>query len=348
MSLQPITQRIRSRIPLDLLPQPGADRMRSTWRDARPGRIATALERAQRRDPGGWCVVGASTDLGSQRSLTREIAGREIVLWRDEDGSLVAGPGACPHMGALLADCPVVDGTLRCRWHGMALGPRGETNWNGYPALDDGVLLWVRLPLEGEEPTDAPTITARPPLAESISAVIHRRGVCEPRDIIANRLDPWHGAWFHPYAFSHLTVDESASDDDTLVVDVAFRLNKLIGVAVRAEFTCPDARTIVMTITDGEGLGSVVETHATPLWTGADGRPRTMMVEGTVAHSDRAGFKVARLFSPAIRAGMRHTQGQLWVDDLAYAERTFTVRDRTDQDRKTEAASTDPSARRRP
>ena len=34
---------------------------------------------------------------------------------------------------------------------------------------------------------------------------------------------------------------------------------------VRAEFACPDARTIVMTIIDGEGAGSVVETHATPL-----------------------------------------------------------------------------------
>ena len=31
--------------------------------------------------------------------------------------------------------------------------------------------------------------------------------------MIANRLDPWHGAWFHPYAFSHLVVDDSARDD---------------------------------------------------------------------------------------------------------------------------------------
>lgn len=330
MSLEPIRARLRSRIPLDLLPQPREDRMRSTWRDARPGRIAATLERAQQRDPGGWCVAGASRDVRSGRSIVRRVAGVEVVLWRDRDGSLVAGPGSCPHMGALLADCPVIDGTLRCRWHGMALGPRGESRWRGYPALDDGVLLWVRLPVPDEQPTEAPAITARPPLDESIAAVIHRRGICEPRDIVANRLDPWHGAWFHPYAFSHLVVDEAASDDDTLVVDVAYRLNRTLGVPVRAEFSCPDARTIVMTITDGEGVGSVVETHATPLWVGRDGRPRTMMVEATIAHSDRTGFKVARMLGPAIRAGMRHAAGQLWVDDLAYAERTFAVRDRSD------------------
>ena len=41
--------------------------------------------------------------------------------------------------------------------------------------------------------------------------MIAEPGVCEPQDVIANRLDPWHGAWFHPYAFSHLVVDDEAS-----------------------------------------------------------------------------------------------------------------------------------------
>ena len=56
-----------------------------------------------------------------------------------------------------------------------------------------------------------------------------------------------------------------------LTVDVAFRVSKRWGVPVRAEFACPDARTIVMTILDGEGAGSVVETHATALGTDDQG-----------------------------------------------------------------------------
>jgi hypothetical protein len=43
----------------------------------------------------------------------------------------------------------------------------------------------------------------RPPLSESVSAVISKPGTCEPEDVIANRLDLWHGSWFHPHAFSH-------------------------------------------------------------------------------------------------------------------------------------------------
>jgi hypothetical protein len=151
-------------------------------------------------------------------------------------------------------------------------------------------------------------------------------GVCDPEDVIANRLDPWHGAWFHPYAFSHLDVDDDASDDTHLVVDVAFRLSPTWGVPVRAEFSCPDTRTIVMRITEGEGAGSVVETHATPLGVGDDGRPLTMITEATIAYSPRPGFQLARWLAPLVRPSMKRTARRLWVDDLAYAERRYALR----------------------
>lgn len=321
----PLPDRVVSRLPLSWLPQPPLRDLGSTWRDAKPARIARAYRAAAARSAGGWCVAGASTDLGRTRSIVRTLADREVVLWRETDGRLVAGPGACPHLGARLADCPVLDGTLRCRWHGMALGPRGDSVWQGYPAQDDGVLLWVRVPVPGEEPTAEPGLPPRPDLRRSVAAVIARLGVCRPADIITNRLDPWHGAWFHPYAFSNLTVDESASDEQTLVVDVAYRLNRRIGIAVRATFSCPDARTIVMRIIEGEGEGSVVETHATPLYRGTDGHPRTMMVEAVLATSERPGFGVARTLAPLVRPAMRRAAGRLWVDDLAYAERRYDV-----------------------
>jgi phenylpropionate dioxygenase-like ring-hydroxylating dioxygenase large terminal subunit len=279
-------RRVRSRIPIARIPQPRENRMATTWQLAKPARIAAALQTAQSRNSGGWFVAGASGDVGRKESTTRTIAGREVVFWRNSVGALIAGPGACPHLGALLDKCPVVDGTMYCRWHGFALTQDGDQTWSPYRAYDDGVLIWVGLPTDGEAATDRPTLPARPRLLESVSAVVAKLGICEPQDVIANRLDPWHGSWFHPYAFSHLVVDDDASDDRVLVVNVTFRLSRTWGVPVRAEFTCPDTRTIVMHITEGEGAGSVVETHATPLGLGADGRPRTMVTEATIAYSD--------------------------------------------------------------
>jgi nitrite reductase/ring-hydroxylating ferredoxin subunit len=302
--------------------------MATTWRLAKPARIAAALRVAQSRDSGGWFVAGSSVDVGRRTSVTRTIAGREVVFWRNSAGGLIAGPGACPHLGALLDKCPVIDGIMYCRWHGLALTQSGDQTWSPYRAYDDGVLIWVGLPTDGEVATDGPSLPARPPLSESVSAVISKPGICEPEDVIANRLDPWHGSWFHPYAFSHLVVDDDASGDQALVVDVTFRLSRTWGVPVRAAFTCPDSRTIVMHITEGEGTGSVVETHATPLGLGPDDRPRTMVTEATIAYSDRNGFQVARWLSPLVRPGIRHTARKLWVDDLAYAERRYELRQR--------------------
>jgi hypothetical protein len=81
-----------------------------------------------------------------------------------------------------------------------------------------------------------------------------------------------------------------------------------------------------MRIVDGEGTGSVVETHATPMGSGPDGRPRTAVLEATIAHSDRSGFKRAARVAPLITPVMRYAAARLWRDDLAYAERRYQVR----------------------
>lgn len=317
--------------PLRVSRQTPPAELAGTWQQARPARIAAALDDALGRDPGGWLVAGTSSEVGLTRSVVRTIAGTEIVLWRDAPGSLRAGPGACPHLGAALDGCDVVDGRVLCRWHGLPLGDRQRRDWVGYPAYDDGVLIWVRLPMAGETPSDAPRLPGRPDAAASIAGVISRAITCEPQDVIANRLDPWHGAWLHPYAFSDLTVDEAASSIDRLVLDVSFRMSRWVAVPVRAEFVCPDARTICMTILSGEGAGSVVETHATPLTATGRHPARTVMTEATIATSDRLGFAVARRVSGLVAMGIRHTAGMLWADDLVYAARTYELRRRVNR-----------------
>jgi hypothetical protein len=321
-------EEVRHRVPVRYLPQTTPDHLRGTWREAKVPRIEASLRAALRRPTHGWLVAAASAEVQPGTTLLRTVAGREVVLWRDTDGSALAGPGACPHLGARLEGCDVVDGTVLCRWHGMPLDREGTPAWRTYAAHDDGILFWVRLGEveEGVEPTDRPVVAARPPLESSLASVISLPVTCEPRDIIQNRLDPWHGAWLHPYAFSDLSVDDDASTDDLLVLDVAYRLGRRFAVPVRAEFACPDSHTIVMTITDGEGIGSVVETHATPLTAPGAHPARTVMTEAVVATSDRFGFRVARGLAPLVRMGMRASATQLWADDLVYAARLYELR----------------------
>ncbi|MCH0564194.1 MULTISPECIES: DUF5914 domain-containing protein [unclassified Streptomyces] len=322
----------RRRLPLSLRRRPVPwERQQPTWRDAKPAVIAQALKRAQARPSGNWFVVGASRTLREARPLARTVAGREVVVWRGPDGRPLAGPGVCPHLGAPLADSPVRCGTLVCHWHGLALNGTPFAGWEPLPVHDDGVLLWVRLDGAGAEPPlDAPVVPRRPDPARSVASVYVGTGVCEPEDVVANRLDPWHGAWFHPYSFVDLTVVDTprspGDTDDGFTVDVSFKVAGRLVVPVRAVFTAPEPRTVVMHITEGEGRGSVVETHATPLGPDERGRPRTAVVEAVVAASDRPGFAVARRAAPLVRPLMRTAASRLWRDDLAYAERRWRLR----------------------
>jgi hypothetical protein len=318
--------------PLRRLRRPDWAEQRPTWTDARPGQIRAALQRALAQPSGGWFVLAGSRDVRPGKAFGRVIAGREVVAWRDEAGALHVGPGACPHLGAALCDAPVHDGRLICRWHGMALGAAGRPGWRPLPAHDDGVLAWVRLDDPAEDrPLDAPVLGPRPAADRSLSAVATVIGRCEPQDVIANRLDPWHGDWLHPYSFAGLRVVSIPPPDpdpaqDRLLVEVTFTVGKRLGVPVFAEFSCPDPRTITMEIVDGEGAGSVVETHATPLRPGPDGRPRTAVIEAVVAHSDRPGFAYARHAAGLLRPLITSTARRLWRDDIAYAERRHELR----------------------
>ncbi|CAL9606112.1 hypothetical protein SUDANB6_05552 [Streptomyces sp. enrichment culture] len=321
------------RYPLRLRRRPVPwDRQPPTWRQARPAVITGALKRALARPSGNWYVVGATTGVRPDRPLARTVAGLEVVVWRDARGRLVGGPGACPHLGAPLAASPVRCGTLVCHWHGLALDGTASAGWEPLPVHDDGVLVWVRLDAAGgEQPTPVPAPAARPPLSTALTSVWQGVGVCAPEDVVANRLDPWHGAWFHPYSFADLTVvgepGDADDEDDRFVVDVSFRLTRRLVVPVRAEFTAPGPRTVVMRITDGEGTGSVVETHATPLGADGHGRPRTAVVEAVLATSGRPGFTLARRLAPALRPLMHTAAARLWRDDFAYAERRRHLRD---------------------
>lgn len=326
------------------------------WKAAHRPSIQRSLARALAQPSGGWYVLGPSRHLSGRTNRARiatvaavalrpdalsqriggvrhrhVVTGIELVSWV-ANGRVAVAPAQCPHLGAHLADGRVDSaGRIVCPWHGLALPSTidarvdGQGHWSPLPVFDDGVLVWVRLDNGQDDLLARPVLTARP--QRFFDAVIRREMVCEPADILANRLDPWHGVHFHPYAFAHLEV--LSASDHALDLRVAYRITPRRQVEVDARFHCPDPRTIVMTITAGEGTGSVIETHATPVLLAEPGRaPLTAMTEATLATSDRPGFvqflKAASVARPVLAA----LAGRLWRDDAAYAERLYTVRTR--------------------
>jgi phenylpropionate dioxygenase-like ring-hydroxylating dioxygenase large terminal subunit len=310
------------------------------WIQARPAWIAGAVAAAQAKPSGGWFVLDGSRRI-TARPRCFVVAGAPLVVFRDHTGHVIAGPDACPHLGARLSEGRTERSAVVCPWHGLRLGGRPRGSWRPVPTHDDGVLVWARLgepaafaapgepsnPGEPDAPgapaeplTDRPILPARPDAF--VAGVVRAEARCEPRDVLANRFDPWHGTHFHPYSFARLEVLELG--EDHVVVRVAKRIAGPLAVEVDARFDSPERRTIVMTIVEGEGEGSVVETHATPIEPG-----RTAIVEASLATSTRPGFAAARrLLAPLIRPLLERSARRLWVDDRAYAERLYQIRAR--------------------
>lgn len=280
------------------------------WQQADPRWINQSLQTALEKPGGGWFVVDSRLQFGSTPRRYR-IDDRELVFWPGAKG-LMAASDTCPHLGASLADSKVRNGCLVCPWHGLELGERPMGAWHPLPVHDDGVLVWVRLDDCGEQPTERPIMAPRP--ATFLDAVVRMEARCRPEDVLANRLDPWHGAHFHPHTFGRLRVIERG--DDEIIVRVAFLVFGRLAVEVDARFHCPDPRTIVMTIVGGEGVGSVVETHATPI-----DDTRCAVIEATLATSERPQMKYALRLSRWIRPLIEKRAARLWVEDVAYAER---------------------------
>ena len=292
--------------PFQTLPPMDWSTQAPTYADANPAVIRSALTRAQRRPSGNWYAFAASSQVGAQRPRPGVPRWRGCRSWRGE-----APTGACwwPRVPVRIwaRTCPprpsnagrwcargTVCGcrtavTVRgsrsrpttmaccagCGWTPSAARPRptrrsrrrgrGLPGWRRCPASKVSVSLAMSLPTDWTRGTAHGSTRTRSPDSRSSA---------------------------------HLPPTTSLPDElDRFLVAVTFQIGRL-GVPVIAEFTAPGPRTVVMRIIDGEGQGSVVETHATPMGAGRDGLPRTAVVEAVIAHSDRPHFGKALVGCP--------------------------------------------------
>jgi nitrite reductase/ring-hydroxylating ferredoxin subunit len=119
--------------------------------------------------PNGWFVVGESSKLGPGEVQSLYAFGRDVVLYRSEEGTPRLIDAYCPHLGAHIGAGGKVDGDgIRCPFHGWRYeGASGRCTdipyteddripaggqVRSYPLVERNHMIWAWHHLEEEPP----------------------------------------------------------------------------------------------------------------------------------------------------------------------------------------------------
>jgi vanillate O-demethylase monooxygenase subunit len=74
--------------------------------------------------PPEWYVAASTSEIG-RTPLGRTIAGKPIVLFRRQDGTVVALADRCPHYDLPLSSGQIVGDAIECGFHGLRFDGTG-------------------------------------------------------------------------------------------------------------------------------------------------------------------------------------------------------------------------------
>lgn len=106
-----------------------------------------------------WYVAGTSADFPTRELKGQVVCGRPIVMWRDQDGDLMAYDDRCAHKRFPLSKGRLMeDGTLECAYHGMRYDVTGkavmipshpsgpispQAKLQAFPVIEQDGLVWI-------------------------------------------------------------------------------------------------------------------------------------------------------------------------------------------------------------
>ncbi|MES2495084.1 MAG: Rieske 2Fe-2S domain-containing protein [Pseudomonadota bacterium] len=174
------------------------------------------VERFPMPIPFGWFGVGYASELAPGDLRPVHYFGRDLVLFRNEDGVAGLLDAYCPHLGAHLGHGGVVEGdSIRCPFHAWAFRPDGfcssipyarafpprakrEPLTQAYPVVEKAGVIWAWYHPDNAEPSfdvlDYPEFTD-PAMAEPVKR--EWRFASNPQEIAENGVDVAHFAYVH-------------------------------------------------------------------------------------------------------------------------------------------------------
>jgi len=152
----------------------------------------------------GWYWALHSLELRRGQVVPLTFLGKELAIYRGEDGKIVALDAYCPHMGAHLAEGRIEGNSLRCLFHYWKYAPNGHcteipalggcppalVRTSSWPVQEKYGLIWV---WTGEKPRYPIPYVPELEGMETDSALGNRFVKnCHPNVVMINAIDAHH------------------------------------------------------------------------------------------------------------------------------------------------------------
>jgi phenylpropionate dioxygenase-like ring-hydroxylating dioxygenase large terminal subunit len=163
--------------------------------------------------PFGWYQVGYPSDVEPGQARPLHYFGRDLVIWRDEDGGIHVNDAYCPHLGAHLGHGGSVHGCeIQCPFHGWRFDPEGNNtdipysertnklaHLRAYPTIERNGILMAWYHPDGAEPLwEIPEV---PELndPENFTEMVHRDFIVKAawQELAENGVDSAHFRYVH-------------------------------------------------------------------------------------------------------------------------------------------------------
>lgn len=208
--------------------------------------------------------------------VERKLLDVDIVLFRDEQGTVGALHDRCPHRFAPLSSGQVIGDTIQCPYHGLRFDRTGACTHNphikgggplkaaqvlAWPVLEKYGVIWV-WPGDAELAEEAalPRIEflEQPDKYAVVKGLLHVRGNYEL--VVDNLLDLSHAAYIHPqFAGSQYSVEELLA---ATTQKLERRERSVINHRMREGLVAPAASQTLF----GFGPDEIVHTDSTMTW----------------------------------------------------------------------------------
>ena len=170
-----------------------------------------------------WYVAAWSSDVG-RTMLSRVLLGEPVVIYRREDGGIVALEDRCPHRNLPLSKGRLDGDQIECGYHGLIFDETGKCrhvpgsdqapDWacvRSYPTLErqGWILLWMGDP-DKVDPATAPEFAVRRDDADWLTVSGYTYARCGYRLVLDNLLDLSHLAYVHSSTTGNRALAEEA------------------------------------------------------------------------------------------------------------------------------------------